>query len=246
MNISLSWIWFYSVWVFTRSLWRCVFRVYEIKFNSKLLSQLKIIFANVRILRGSNQKQREDERSEKVISKRACRVWVALCLFKEIMQQGWSVNFLFMSSNNLPRIRMRSVPSWLLIEIYIRNRSFLFLSTHYRKSFPQCPPPKGWKMLTAIELPSPTSLSIRSWWTKCKLPFLFVSLGSPRLIVVICPLNPWIFKEEKRMEPEISPDFKAGFSPQVLWNLNLYSICSKDSGFEKGFGDQDRMVIPAR
>uniref|UniRef100_A0A8D0TXW9 Gamma-secretase subunit APH-1 n=1 Tax=Sus scrofa TaxID=9823 RepID=A0A8D0TXW9_PIG len=42
------------------------------------------------------------------------------------------------------------------------------------------------------------------------------SNSSPRLIVFICPLNPWIFKEEKRMEPEISPDFKAGFSPQVL------------------------------
>lgn len=45
--------------------------------------------------------------------------------------------------------------------------------------------------------------------------------GSPRLIVVICPLNPWIFKEEKRMEPEISPDFKAGFSPQ--WEFNKSS-----------------------
>ena len=114
-----------------------------------------------------------------------------------------------------------------------------------------CPTPKGWKTLTANKLPF-WHLLIHLSFSKTLMNKMKVTLSLPwpfGLIIMITwtSLYHWIFKEEKKVKPEILHDFKTGFSPNVLRNLNFCGIYSRDLGFfKKRFENLDRTVIPIR
>lgn len=153
-----------------------------------------------------------------------------------------------MSSGNLPRIQMPR----LLIEIYIwKSLPFPphpWLKTNDWELVPLVPTSKGMEIASSQEqiLSSGDILTHLSFnkglMNKMKVTISFpfprrLPQANRGCMSPILPLDCW---EEKSMEPEISPHFKAGFRPA----LALGCIYSKGSGFfKKGFGDQDRTVI---